>query len=166
MKYSSALKTALCAAALGALTIAPNTATAATAVTTTFTVTANVVPACTITATNLGFGNYVTSDVTALTAQSTVTVTCGNGVTFNLGLNGGQSGNTAARAMKNGAATLNYQLYSDASMATVWGNVSGSWVTQTSTGVAIPLPVYGKIPAAQVSANGAYTDTITATVNY
>jgi len=138
----------------------------ASSATTTFQVTASVVSSCTISATNLVFGNYTLAQ---LDGTSTVTVTCTNGSAFKIGLNAGTgTGATVlARKMTSGANTLNYALYQDTSRATNWGNTPGTdTVNGTGNGSAQSYTVYGRIAANQSSAIGAYTDTITATVNF
>jgi spore coat protein U-like protein len=62
---------------------------------------------------------------------------------------------------------LNYSLHSDAARTVVWGNTAGTdTVAGTGNGLAQTLTVYGNIPGGQLSAPGAYTDTVTATLTY
>ncbi len=68
-----------------ALAASPDTALSATA-TTTFQVTTNVMADCTISATNLVFGDYAGA---RLTAQSQVEVNCTNSTRWNIGLDAG-----------------------------------------------------------------------------
>ena len=165
----------------GALLGAASGASAASA-TTTFTVSANVLKTCSVSATNLAFGNY-TPGGGALTSTSTVSVLCTNGTGFTAALNGGStSGGTVAQrlmAESGGSGTLQYNLYTTAAHATVWGDGTGSTVTQAGTGAGMAaadaqtLTVYGQLPdnaanqAAPVTgATTAYSDTITVTVTY
>jgi spore coat protein U-like protein len=166
MQISKAFKPFFAAALCGsALSLVP-AAQAATA-TTTFAVTATVQATCTVTATALGFGTYVPSAASA--ATSTISVTCTNTTPYNVGLNAGvASGATVTnRSMTGpGSALLNYALTSDSGHTTNWGNSTGSWVGGTGNGSAQALTVYGQVAAGQYVAPGAYSDTITATVNY
>jgi spore coat protein U-like protein len=63
-------------------------------------------------------------------------------------------------------ALLNYVLTQDAPHAVNWGNTTGSWEAGTGNGAAQLITVYGQVAAGQSPTPGAYTDTITATVNY
>ena len=165
MKYSKIFKSALAAAAVGflALGLASTPAVAATA-NTTFSVTASVAATCSISASTLAFGAY-TGVVN--NATTTLSVYCTNTTPYNVGLDAGLSGGTVTtRAMKSGANTLAYWLYSDTNRTVNWGNTTGSWVGGTGTGSAQTLTVYGQIPAGEPMFIGSYSDTITATVTY
>ena len=164
--------TALLAA--GALIGAYGSASANT-VTTTFQVSATLLKNCTVSATNLPFGNYAPGGG-ALDVNSTVSVSCTMNTTFTVALNGGTTsgGNIAQRLMSDGAGdTLQYNLYTTNAYATVWGDGSGSSATRSGTGAGMATPqtltVYGQLPdsaANQVEPPNAYTDTITVTVTY
>lgn len=147
----------------------PAAGIAATA-TTTFQVTATVLSVCTVSATNLAFGNYDASSGTPNDASSTVTTTCSNTTAYTVALNAGTgSGATVAlRKMTNGANTLNYSMYTTAGRTTVWGDGTLSTVTQAGTGNGSgqALTVYGRVPTSQYVTAGSYTDTVTATVTY
>ncbi|BEM42958.1 hypothetical protein SME13J_15770 [Serratia marcescens] len=92
-------------------------------------------------------------------------INCNNGTSYTVLLSGGQSGNTAARYLQSAAgARVNYNLYTSASYATVWDNVTG--VMQTATGQSVWLPVYGMIPVQATPATGTYTDTVQVTINW
>jgi spore coat protein U-like protein len=165
-QYKSKLLGVVCAAAMLA---APTAGIAATA-TTTFQVTATVLSVCTVSATNLAFGNYDASSGTPNDASSTVTTTCSNSTAYTVALNAGTgSGATVAlRKMTNGANTLNYSMYTTAGRTTVWGDGTLSTVTQAGTGNGSgqALTVFGRIPTSQYVTAGSYTDTVTATVTY
>jgi spore coat protein U-like protein len=168
MKITKTLKSILAAAALASLALgfAPTSAFAATAVTTTFGVSATVQATCIVSATAMGFGTYIST--AASTAASTVTVTCTNTTPYTLGLDAGATtgATVTTRQMKNGAALLNYSLFTDSSRTLNWGNTTGTWVSGTGAGSAQVLNVYGQIPAAQYVTPGSFADTITATVTY
>jgi spore coat protein U-like protein len=134
--------------------------------TATFSVTATIVKDCTVSATNLAFGNY-TGGVSNST--STVSVTCTSGTTYTVGLSAGLAtgATVTTRKMQNGSALLNYGLYSNSGHTTNWGNTSATnWVSGTGSGSAQGITVYGQIPAAQYVKPGSYTDTITVSVTY
>ena len=144
--------------------------------TTTFSVTANVISSCTISAANLAFGNYdpiVVNAASPLNVSSTVTVACTKGDVVTVGLNAGLHGAQATgttRAMSSGGATpsyLSYEIYQNAGMSTIWGNSGGGLYSYTSLGKApAAIPDYGQIPAGEDVPIAAYSDTITATVTF
>jgi spore coat protein U-like protein len=136
--------------------------------TTTFQVTANVLASCVINSAGvLAFGSYtgVQADNT-----STISVTCTNTTTYDLGLDAGTSAGatTATRAMTGPAAqVLNYSLFRDAARTLNWGNLVGTDTLHlTGTGVAQVSTVFGRIPAGQAPSPGGYTDTITLTLTF
>jgi spore coat protein U-like protein len=159
---------AVCTLALGAAAFGVNSY-AATA-TGNFDVTATVTASCTVSGTTLAFGSF---DVlgAAVHNTSTLTATCTNGSAWTIGLgvgtNGGGSVTTRKMVHTDGVTKLNYGLYTDNAWSTNWDNVTPNWGTGTGTGVAQTLTVYGEIPSGQTSAKaGAYTDTVTATINF
>ena len=153
---------------LGSLILlcAINQAHASTA-TTTFGVSATVQSTCLISATSLAFGTYTG---VAVNSTSTVSVTCTNTTTYNVGLNAGlASGATVTTRKMTGPSSslLAYSLYSDSARSVNWGQTVGTdTVSGTGNGSAQSLTVYGLLPGAQYVNPGSYTDTITATVTY
>ena len=61
---------------------------------------------------------------------------------------------------------LNYALTQDAGHTINWGNTTGTWEAGTGNGAAQTITVYGQVAAGQTPPVGAYSDLITATVNY
>jgi spore coat protein U-like protein len=106
----------------------------------------------------------------ALSASSSITTRCTNGDSWRIALNGGSSGNVAARQMQRvgGGGAVNYQLYSDSSFTTAWGDGTGgtSMVTGTGTGNQQVISVFGRVPAQTTPQPGNYSDTITATITF
>jgi spore coat protein U-like protein len=170
-------KTIRTAAAVLALCGAAMSASASTA-TATFTVTATVVNDCSITTTNIAFGNYDPTSATALTAQGAVSTKCTMGdvvsVALNQGLNPG-TGSTAAvpaRQMATpGTSYLPYHIYTTSGGSTEWGaGVVGTNTppaqTSVSVNTALVFTTYGTILAGVNVPAGSYTDTVTATVTF
>jgi spore coat protein U-like protein len=157
--------------AASALAVA-GTAGALTA-TTTFGVSATVLKTCSVAANPLGFGNY-TPGAGALAANTTVNVKCTKGTTFTVALNGGTTtgGTITQRLMTNGTDTLQYNLYTTAAFATLFGDgTTGSTMPGAGTGLAtaVALTVFGSLPdnaTNQGVSTGVYTDTINVTVTY
>lgn len=161
------LKTALLSAALSAAlgsTAMADTATAS------LPVSATVQKACRVTANALSFGNYDPTGSTALDASTTISVLCTNGTSYTVGLDagGGGSATVSARKMTSGSNTLNYALYQNASRTTNWGNTGGTDTPAATTAgsSAQSHTIYGRVAANQNVADGAYSDTVTVTVNY
>lgn len=151
-------------ALLGATNAKAATATA------NFDVTATIIASCTISATDMLFGNYDPLSPTPVDQTSTISVTCTNGATYSIALDGGLSGNVAARTMDDdtaGTSFLSYQLYHDAAHTTAWGDTGATDHDGTGTGSNQNITVYGRIPAGQTTpVIDSYTDTIVATITY
>jgi len=134
-----------------------------------FTVSATVTNNCTIGATNLSFG---TAGVIGggINASSSLSVTCTNNDAWRISLNGGGSGNVAARVMQRtgGGGSVNYQLYTDAARSQAWGDGTGGTTraTGTGTGLAQTVNVYGRVPAQATPRPGSYGDTVMATIEF
>ncbi len=162
--------------AAGAFSLISANVGAATA-TTTFTVSATVLKACTVAATNLTFPNY-TPGGGAVVSTSAVAVKCTVGTPFTVALDkGSTTGSTIAqRAMgltATGAGTLQYNLFTSNTYATILGDGTGGSTAPTGTGTglanALTTTVYGQLPdnaTNQAVTPGAYADTITVTVTY
>lgn len=159
-------RTAAAAALILGLAMTPSVAGAATA-TTTMSISANVLDLCTVSAAPLAFGDY---RGVQLDGTSTLSVICTNGTKYDVGLNAGATAGATVDARKMAgpaSSTLAYQLYTAAGRTVVWGDTVGTnTVAGTGSGAAQALTVYGRIPAAQFSRAGAYTDTVTVTVTY
>ncbi|MFZ6658284.1 Csu type fimbrial protein [Undibacterium sp. TJN19] len=130
-------------------------------------VSAVVVPSCTIQGNAISFGNYNTHQ---LEQTSNVGVNCSQGTSYVMALDtgSGANANVATRQMTGPAnGTLNYSLFQDAAYSRVWGNTAGSnTVAGTGNGNLQSLPVYGRVPAGQVTAPGVYNDVVGITLTY
>lgn len=159
----------LAAVAVPALVAGVPAANASTAQTT-MAVTATTLSACSVVALPLVFGNVNQVSGTATDSQTTLTVVCTPGVNYSVGLDQGAHAVGGTRNMQAalGTATIPYNLYSDSTRTTAWGNTVN---TDTVSGTAVVLPgiynVYGRVPAnAPLVGIGAYTDTVTVTVTF
>ena len=134
---------------------------------------------CGVTTTNVAFGTYSPLAFGNTDSTGSVKVSCGGVVglliPFNIAISAGSSASYANRQMKSGSNTLAYNLYTDASYTTVWGD--GSAATQIiNAGVTLDLAglspvqtfyVYGRIPGRQITTvPGVYSDTINVTLTY
>lgn len=136
---------------------------------TTFTVSATVVAACAVSASNLSFGNYNPTLGAPNDNQTSLLVTCTNGSSYNVGLDAGAgtSATVAARKMMHSSNALSYTLYRDSNRTLVWGDSVGSnTLASSGTGAAQTINIYGRIAAAQTAPAGSYSDTITVTVTF
>jgi spore coat protein U-like protein len=141
----------------------------------TMSVSATVRHACSIDTTPMAFGTYdgvVTNASSALNATATVISSCTSGATALITMNAGASAGsgsdeTPIRQMTSKANDyLVYQLYSDVSRKTIWGNSAPTGVSFTGTGAPQTLTVYGSIPSAQMVPEGDYSDQINVTISY
>ena len=130
---------------------------------------------CSINSNPMTFGTYdgvVANASNALEATATVISTCTSGtealITMNAGASEGSgSDDVPVRRMTSEAGDyLVYQVYSDVSRETVWGNTDPTGVALTGTGVPQSLTVYGSIPSAQIVPEGDYSDQIYVTIIY
>lgn len=133
--------------------------------TTQMTVTATVLSSCALTGASLNFGEYVSGRTTNLDVDGQITYSnCSGRLTFEL--NGGQSGNVNARAMRNGANSLNYQLFRNPTRTAIFGTgTNAQSVDQLIPGNGQVI-VYGRIPSGQSVPAGTYTDTVTVTLTF
>lgn len=120
---------------------------------------------CTVTAQGVAFGGYDTLSSSPTDSVGNVQVLCLTPISFTVSLDAG-SGTYTQRIMTGGADQLGYNLYTDASRVTVWGDGLGATSSVSATGVTVDLPVYGRIPAQQNVPANSYGDTITVTVSY
>jgi spore coat protein U-like protein len=160
-------------ATLAATVLAAGVAQSATT-TTTFAVTATVQSTCAATAAALAFPNY-TPGTGNLAGQTNISIKCTKNSPYTVSLNIGSTtgGSMTARLMGSGANTLQYNLYTTAALATVFGDGTAGSATVPGTGAGVAtattVTVYGQLPdnaTNQAAVPGAYTDTITVTVSY
>jgi len=140
--------------------------------------TASALANCSTSATTIPFGSYNPFAAGNTDRSGTVTVSCSLGglisllVSYTIKLSPGLYGSYATRKLASGGNRLNYNLYTSAAYSTVWGNGTGGTGT-VSDGYLLGLTttnrnytVYGRLPALQNLPSGAYSDTITITVEY
>jgi len=161
------LRIALAVSALAVLAAA--TTAAAQSASDTFQVSANVLKVCTISATAIDFGDYdpvSANDTTPADQTGTVTIRCTRGTGWSVALGAGNNF-SAGRRMRLGATGeyLGYELYSDASRTTVWDGAAPRTGTAANR-AALDLTVYGRVAAGQDAVEGAYLDSVVATINF
>ncbi|MDR5760207.1 spore coat protein U domain-containing protein [Caballeronia sp. LZ035] len=136
-----------------------------------FLVVAPVINDCSLSATNINFGASGVLNG-ALTATGTLSVACTNNDSYSIALSAG-SGTGASvadrRMTKNGGTEqVKYQLYTNASFSTPWGDGTNgtSVISAFGTGSNQGITVYGRVPPQTTPSAGTYTDTIVATITY
>ena len=138
-------------------------------------VSATVRHSCSIDTTPMTFGTYdgvVANASTALKATATVNSSCTSGAAALITMNAGNSAGSGSddvpvrRLASEAGDYLVYQVYSDVSRETVWGNTTPTGVALTGTGSPQTHKVYGIIPSAQMVPEGDYNDQIIVTITY
>ena len=126
-----------------------------------FALTAQQGHACTLNVTGVNFGSYDVFSNSALDSTGNIDVNCPNGVGYSMALTAG-GGNYTQRVMSSGVHRLNYNLYTAANRAVVWGDAISGTVTVNGTGIGVNVNhgVYGRIPALQYVYPGSYSDII------
>jgi spore coat protein U-like protein len=125
---------------------------------------------CTVSATSLALGSYAPG-TGAVASTATVTITCNAGTLFAVGASGGNSGNENQRLLTSGANSLQYNLYTSASYATIWGDGSGTTAVFSGTATASPsvFHYFGLLPDNafnQGAVAGSYSDSILVVVSF
>ena len=168
-----ALRRSLAVIAAGLVVALPFGRAVAATTTTAPTITVNVAAACRVTPQDLNFGTYDSLAAASLSATSQISINCSKNTPFTVELNAGQhAGSGFNRNMANGTNLLGYQLYTNSSHTTIWGDGTGGTGTMSGTGTGpgaahtITETVYGEVPAQQSVPVGSYSDTITVTVSF
>jgi len=138
--------------------------------TTTLTVSATVTTSCAVTASTVAFGSYPGTAVSpTIDVVSNIVVTCPVGNNYDVRLDNGANANGGQRRMlvtSGPAAYLNYELYRDVSRTQRFGNANFERVTGVGGGGPQSIPVYARLPGAQVVPLGGYLDTIQVTMQF
>jgi spore coat protein U-like protein len=166
----AAIAMAICGLAIGPLPAEAGTATG------TLTVQLTITSACTIGAATLNFGSDAGTSLltTALTANTTVSVTCTNGSPYAIGMGQGSYYSTTNR-MANGTNYIGYSLYQNSTLTEPWTTAASSTTCTTTgdcylgtgNGTAQTVTIYGQVPTVAVApASGSYSDTVVMTIMY
>jgi len=139
---------------------------------------------CTVSATALAFGGYVSPNGPRVDSTATVHVACtptylllACSVSYTLSISAGTVGTPGARQMAHGTGRLRYDLYSDAGRTVPWGDGGGAGATaggNITSGLlglvcapgARNHTVFGRIPALQNVPAGGYQDQVILTITY
>lgn len=139
-----------------------------------FAVSASVGKNCVISAGDLALGEFIGDN--NLFAESDITVRCTAGTNFTIALDDGVTGTYAGRRMVGPEGNfLVYNLYTADTYASVWGDGVGGGITVGGVGEGmgaaneLTRTVYGRLLAVDNEGaveEGAYSDTIVATITY
>lgn len=133
---------------------------------------------CSVSASPVAFGAYNPQAGAPNDSSGQISLTCQAFLSlllpYEIRLSAGNSGSFGARQMSAGGATLQYNLYSNVSRSTVWGNGSGGFgsvsgsilLSALNIPAAVNRTVYARVPALQSVPPGGYSDFITVTVLY
>jgi spore coat protein U-like protein len=129
-----------------------------------------------VSATGLSFPPYLSFSSLPTTGTGTVSVACDEVAPPNVtvSLSAGSSGSFAARTMRGGTGgtgVLNYNVFTDSGMTSVWGDGAGGGSTvylhrvRKNEGGRVTT-LYGSIPAGQNAPVGIYGDSLTVTISW
>lgn len=123
--------------------------------------------ACTVSATSFQFGTIDPLFGGDTSSTSTITVSCPSLTSYTIALSTG-AGTYAERYMQSGTNQLVYNLYSDASHSTIWGDGTGTSATVSGTALTegTDHTVYGRVPHQPTAIPGTYADSIVVTVTF
>jgi spore coat protein U-like protein len=121
---------------------------------------------CAASASAVNFGVYNPLSPASLDVTGSAIVDCNANATVTVTLSAGSSGDQGQRTLVSGLLTLSYQIYTNASRTTIWGDGVGGTgtVTVSRTGGPVTVPLYGRIRARQNVMPGTYTDMLVMTV--
>lgn len=133
-------------------------------------VTATLSATCSISATNVGFGNIGTSTNNVTSTSSSIVVKCSNKLPYTVGLSSGNQGNNTIKGA-NKFETIPYALCQQAGWSLNGSNIvcTKSWITATLTGTGNGTnqnyTVYGYVLNGYYTPDS-YTDNVTTTIWY
>jgi spore coat protein U-like protein len=126
---------------------------------------------CSLSGTSISFGNYDVFSTSPLDTNGSIVYRCGNADNnISISLDQGGASSFNPRRMLKGSEALNYNLYLDAARTVIWGNGTGGtqtyFIKNPPNNQDVTVPVYGRVPTGQSVSKGAYTNTITVTINF
>lgn len=135
--------------------------------------TANAAPPgtiCSVSTTSIVFGVYDVFAPAPLSSTGTITIACDNNANATVSISASAvSGTFQPRQMRlaSGADIMNYNLFTDATLATVWGDGTAGTATYAAKpkkNVPLTVTIFGSIPPLQNLSAGTYADTLTVTI--
>lgn len=128
-------------------------------------VTLEVLKSCAFTTGDMGFAQHKSSETSAVTAQTTLDVTCSKGTAYKL-TTANDTRELKPKDNASGAAPIPYTLYSDSAYSSPLSTTTA--LSGTGTGNTDSVTVYGRIDAGALknAAAGEYADTVTLNLEY
>jgi spore coat protein U-like protein len=123
------------------------------------------VAACTVSVTDVVFGQYDVFSAVDTDITGGVSVGCDSDTSLQVALSAG-NGTFAARKLQNGAHDLLYNLYLDPARLSIWGDGAPGTGLLGLSGLGGNYTIYGRIPARQNVPAGHYADTIVVTLTF
>lgn len=125
--------------------------------------------ACSLAVQAVSLGNYDFMDRQPLESVGHVTVACDAATSYRVLLSAG-NGSYASRVLTSGSHQMVYNLYSDASHISVWGDGSSGTVgvsgNAAGTGSSDDKVIYASVPAGQNPYVGVYSDAVVVTLEF
>ena len=125
---------------------------------------------CTVSSTGVSFGVYDVFSAAPTDTTGTITFRCANSdKNVRVSISRGASPTFTPRTLQNGAETLAYNLFLDATFAAIWGDDTGGTATyfnKNPPNANVNVTIFARIPALQDVSIGAYTDTVVVTIDY
>ena len=118
---------------------------------------------CSLNIVDVSFGSYEPFALADSDITGGISVTCDTTTSLQVSLSAGL-GSFATRELKSGTATLFYNLFTDPSHLSIWGDGSPGTSLLSLSGTGGNYTIYGRIPARQNVPVGSYGDTITVTL--
>lgn len=136
-----------------------------------FSVTANVVKSCLVSADPLDFGTVDgVASSTNIDSTTSIRVICSRPTAYDVRLlpsNGDTGGSSAMKGQTAGNTdTVPYRLYSNAGRTVAWGSLNSNDISGSGTGLTQTLTVYGRVPSLPNVQPDDYKDTVTVNVVY
>jgi spore coat protein U-like protein len=133
-------------------------------------VSVNVVPNCRLSITDLAFGNYdplLDNADRPLDGAAQLQMVCTKNSQASVMFDSGQHGVGSNRGMVLGSDRVSYDLFRDSARTQHWAD-SADALHVTGTGSRDPqqFTVFGRVPGGQAVGAGAYSDIVTASVDF
>ncbi len=134
-------------------------------------VSATVTKNCTVSTSPINFGSINTTTGAAVGGTGGLSIVCTSGTDWDAsaGVGAGSGASFSERFMGSGGNVLGYNLYTDSGYSSVWGDGTASTVlvSDTGSGVAQSVTIYGRVGSGQTSVPaGSYSDSVSVTVTY
>ncbi|MBH1970774.1 spore coat protein U domain-containing protein [Moraxellaceae bacterium AER2_44_116] len=122
-------------------------------------------PTCSINVQSVNFGSYDIFSNIALDSTGNIDVVCDANMNYKITLSTG-AGTYSSRKMLYATSWLNYNLYIDAAMTSVWGDGTLGTAVINDKSRSRSYAIYGRIPARQNVYAGSYSDSLIVSVYF